>query len=301
MAGVTEGRRNGDQTAQGGPLATSREKAAREALSGKCACPGCLTGGICLNRYGGVIPHESAVQAPDVRLRVLAYALASAAGVLRAPHSAVAAMGPAGLAGTLVALRPPPDAEARRSAYLDAFAATDLFAPARFRCGDRAVVATGDVGGPERLSRTACGALLATAGIKQVGAIYLRRNGRIVASIAVIREVGALELSPEELLAAHRLHPLIELSYTLALQHTRPPSTEQLFDRARLTERERDVARLAAQGASNPEIATDLHLTVGTVKIHLHNAYVKLGMRSRSELAARLRAIAPVGVGEIAS
>lgn len=56
----------------------------------------------------------------------------------------------------------------------------------------------------------------------------------------------------------------------------------------RLTTTERRVADLAVQGLANKEIARTLVVTVSTVEFHLRNAYTKLGIRSRMELAARL-------------
>lgn len=53
-----------------------------------------------------------------------------------------------------------------------------------------------------------------------------------------------------------------------------------------LTERERDIAVLAARNHSNREIARILLITEGTVKIHLHNIYSKLHLESREALAA---------------
>jgi DNA-binding CsgD family transcriptional regulator len=55
-----------------------------------------------------------------------------------------------------------------------------------------------------------------------------------------------------------------------------------------LTETEQRVARLAAQGRSNKQIAAELYMSVHTVGAHLSHTYRKLGLRSRSELAARL-------------
>ena len=57
-----------------------------------------------------------------------------------------------------------------------------------------------------------------------------------------------------------------------------------------LTGAERRVAELAAAGCSNKEIAASLFVTVNTVETHLSRAYAKLGVRSRSQLAARLQA-----------
>lgn len=53
-----------------------------------------------------------------------------------------------------------------------------------------------------------------------------------------------------------------------------------------LTERELDVVRLAARGRTNEELATELHVTLSTVKTHLANVQRKLAARNRVEIAA---------------
>jgi DNA-binding NarL/FixJ family response regulator len=57
---------------------------------------------------------------------------------------------------------------------------------------------------------------------------------------------------------------------------------------AQLTAREREVALLAAHGASSQDIANHLHLSARTVENHLQHAYTKLGVTSRTELARAL-------------
>ena len=54
---------------------------------------------------------------------------------------------------------------------------------------------------------------------------------------------------------------------------------------AQLTAREREVALLAARGLASKEIAARLVVSARTVDNHLHNAYAKLGVSSRTELA----------------
>jgi DNA-binding CsgD family transcriptional regulator len=55
---------------------------------------------------------------------------------------------------------------------------------------------------------------------------------------------------------------------------------------ARLTRREREVARLACEGRSNKEIAQDACLSLQTVKKHLYSVFRKLDVPSRSRLVA---------------
>jgi len=52
-----------------------------------------------------------------------------------------------------------------------------------------------------------------------------------------------------------------------------------------LTAREYQIARLIAQGLSNKHISRQLSISEGTVKIHLHNVYEKLGSANRTSLA----------------
>jgi len=56
-----------------------------------------------------------------------------------------------------------------------------------------------------------------------------------------------------------------------------------------LTPREEAVSKLVAQGLSNREVAAELHVSTKTVLYHLTRVDAKLGVRSRSELAALRR------------
>ena len=55
-----------------------------------------------------------------------------------------------------------------------------------------------------------------------------------------------------------------------------------------LTASERRVADLAADGQTNRDIAQTLYVTPKTIEVHLSNAYRKLGIGSRRELAGAL-------------
>jgi DNA-binding NarL/FixJ family response regulator len=66
------------------------------------------------------------------------------------------------------------------------------------------------------------------------------------------------------------------------------PRTTALDGVESLTERELRVARLAAEGQTNRDIAQILYVTPKTVEVHLSNSYRKLGISSRRELPAAL-------------
>jgi DNA-binding NarL/FixJ family response regulator len=74
---------------------------------------------------------------------------------------------------------------------------------------------------------------------------------------------------------------------------TPPPATPGIRD---LTDREREVMKMAADGRSNDEIAKELHLSVLTVRTHVQRAMAKVGARDRAQLVvlAYKNGLAPV-------
>ncbi|MBN1461710.1 MAG: response regulator transcription factor, partial [Armatimonadetes bacterium] len=68
-----------------------------------------------------------------------------------------------------------------------------------------------------------------------------------------------------------------------ALQHSDPG---RLLRAVKLTKREHEVVALIAGGRSNKEIATQMRVSVHTVKSHVHNILEKLALHTRLEVAS---------------
>ena len=56
-----------------------------------------------------------------------------------------------------------------------------------------------------------------------------------------------------------------------------------------LSDSELTVINLIAQGATNRSVATELHLSLNTVKSHVRSAFAKLGINSRTQLMQLMR------------
>ena len=67
-----------------------------------------------------------------------------------------------------------------------------------------------------------------------------------------------------------------------------PEAMRERLDPPALSPREREVLALAAEGSTTGEIATQLTVSLGTVKRHLSSCFAKLGVENRSEALALL-------------
>jgi NarL family two-component system response regulator LiaR len=111
-------------------------------------------------------------------------------------------------------------------------------------------------------------------GLLDAGAAgYLLKNATGQEVIQAIRSVHAGEAV---------LHPAVA-ARLLARAARYPPRPMAVDGEEPLTGRELEVLQLAAKGHSNKEIATELVLSVPTVKAHLVNIFNKLGVGSRTE------------------
>lgn len=99
----------------------------------------------------------------------------------------------------------------------------------------------------------------------------------------LLKDVAAVDLA-RAIRGAHagqaQLHPEVARRLMQQVTAPRPPDAA-----AGLTEREREVLRLVAQGRSNKEIARELVVSERTVKGHVSNILGKLGLQDRTQAA----------------
>jgi DNA-binding CsgD family transcriptional regulator len=146
-----------------------------------------------------------------------------------------------------------------------------------------------DVGGARGLARTAYGReFLPESRMTSRVMVYLREDGRLVAAAALMRTAAEPEFDEREVTVLHRAQPLASVAYAAAGAPRLAFERAHLLEAAGLRPRQMEVARMAAGGSSNAEIAQALMISPETVKRHLSTVYAKMDIRSRTELALRL-------------
>jgi DNA-binding CsgD family transcriptional regulator len=131
----------------------------------------------------------------------------------------------------------------------------------------------------ERLSRTRLRPELARAHL--LYGEWLRREGRRVDGRTQLRAAHDLFTSIGMEAFAERARTELQATG----EHVRPHTVETRDD---LTAQERQIAELARDGLSNPEIGARLFLSPRTVEWHLRHVFAKLGIKSRRDLGSAL-------------
>jgi DNA-binding CsgD family transcriptional regulator len=136
----------------------------------------------------------------------------------------------------------------------------------------------------DRLSRSRAAVLHARAQLTY--GEWLRREGRRVDARAQLKAaLSAFETMGAEAFADRARRELLATGETV---RKRTDDT-----RGDLTPQEAQIARLASDRLTNPEIAAQLYLSPRTVEYHLHKVFQKLGISSRRELKRALSASRP--------
>ncbi len=125
-------------------------------------------------------------------------------------------------------------------------------------------------------------------------ALPLRYGRQALGQVVLVMPDGKDRLEAHDLRTARWAARIMGrcLNYSARMRHEpRKNGIEDVSEalhKAPLTPRERDVVALLMSGASTRQIASETHLTVGTVHTYLKRIYPKLGVRSRVELVARM-------------
>lgn len=110
---------------------------------------------------------------------------------------------------------------------------------------------------------------------------FRSRNGRLIAGARLSRRSDSGAFGEQEISLLQLLQPVLE-------SHVNQMAVVGVHDRsgpfAKLSEREWDVVRLAAEGLSNKAICDRLGTGLPTVKSQLASAFRKLSLRNRAEL-----------------
>lgn len=180
--------------------------------------------------------------------------------------------------------------EARVGDYVERFHRLDPCHPRHFQRSGETLVRLREILEPRSFVRSEYYRdFFRRIGVRHEVELFFRDRGRIVAGMSLLRSPERGEFSDRETDALAQARPFVELAIAT---HLRPCSLEsRLAAEFALTEREIEVVRRVVAGARNEEIARGLFVSLPTVKTHLRHVFEKMGVRSRTELAARVHAL----------
>lgn len=236
-----------------------------------------------------IVPHDRALLSVDPVQRAMAHALALLTTVVPASLAVCFTLSPRSEPSDAVVFAPRQEelpGQATYEHYLREIEPVDPLAPRNIADTSVSVLTSRNVVDADSYRRC-----LHEHGIRCVAALYLRKGGRIVSGLYLLRRLDAPDFSAHELVVLRRAQPLIEQAYTGACRQYRK-AVDPLATSG-LTPRQIAVAELVGSGATNAEIARALYISPATVKTHLTRVYAKLGVRSRMQLAALLRRGSP--------
>lgn len=139
--------------------------------------------------------------------------------------------------------------------------------------------------------------IYAKQGIHYALRCYLAHDGALIGSIHLFRSKCDEDFTDKEMAVLGILAPHISLGLKrFGDKDASGSSSARRLERAlvaqySLTAREAEVVREIFAGESDVDIADRLCISLSTFKKHVHNAYCKLGVNSRSRLFALLQSI----------
>jgi DNA-binding NarL/FixJ family response regulator len=144
-----------------------------------------------------------------------------------------------------------------------------------------------DVEMPVMGAEKAIGQILHASPSSKVLVLTMYDEPRLVRKLLALGAHGYLvkNATREELLAAVRTVHRVENRVVLSVSRNTAERLEGGPQKRVLSRRESEVLLLTMRAMSNSQIASQLHISEGTVKRHLTNIYAKLGVSSRTNAA----------------
>jgi DNA-binding CsgD family transcriptional regulator len=125
-------------------------------------------------------------------------------------------------------------------------------------------------------------------GVDHVMKLFLPTRNGVARSLVFDR--GGRDFSERDRAVVDVLQPyLLQLEDNARARRFAATATTGDYAAPGLTPREREVLALVAEGKSNAEIAAELWIATGTVRVHLEHIYTKLDVKSRTAALARVR------------
>lgn len=112
------------------------------------------------------------------------------------------------------------------------------------------------------------------------------QHGDRAASVTRLNEALALYQQLDAVGSTARVRALLRAAGNVVRHWRQPARDKPAFGWASLTQTERRVAHLAAEGLSNRQIASQMFLSVHTVAFHMRHIFCKLDLTSRVQLAS---------------
>ena len=118
--------------------------------------------------------------------------------------------------------------------------------------------------------------------------VFFRQKNRIIAVLSLVRKNRKEPFIKAEVELLTKLQPFIQYSLNKVYLPKRVHDRVSLAKKFGFTARELDVVELALTGASNKVLIGQLKISQPTLRTHLQNIYLKVGVHSSSELISKL-------------
>ncbi|HTU14735.1 MAG TPA: LuxR C-terminal-related transcriptional regulator [Solirubrobacterales bacterium] len=252
-----------------------------------------------LTSYREPIDHRDAIRGNDPLAQTAGLALDFVTKMVSAPMALFLAADHAGQYDLAAIKADPilttdPDGLARQ--YLDCVEESDPILAISGACGRTRLMNTENLGNePEFTDSALARVFLRRHELGHLMVLFMRDGASGKRCLLILlRSTEEHEFSDREQGFLRHVAPLLTQSYHCAIDTSAVADSPVARD-AHLTPREVEIARLAASGSHNDEIAAALNIAPGTVKCHIRNIYSKLDVDSRLSLALALSALAPMG------